>query len=256
MKRLVVGANIEALRYSFEHDIPLVYLNIRPPHRFTGYREEWHHLYFALSLAGKIKFADKVSQIRIDGEDLRITVGHHVHEMRDTTFYVFDADSIENFPPPVSGDTLNEVLDWIDVRSGMKHKFDVIHIYHNFIKSINFYPSDRIDGNRHLKDACVVSYMTDEQLDDFNCSELITRFKAEEIMKQAGIKGAGNGVGRYLPIRLESRNREVFPLKPKTYLNLPPTIEIITKQKGYRYPASKNDYLNYLLESVDYDRER
>ncbi len=255
MKRLIIGANIEALRHSFEHDVPLVYLNACPPHRFTGYREEWHHLYFALSLAGKIKFADKVSQIRLDGENLRITVGHHVHKISDTTFYIFDAGNIENFPPPLPSKSLNEVLDWIDVRSGMKHKFDLIHIYHKFIKSINFYPSDRIDGNHQLKDVCVVSHMSDEQLDDFNCSELVTRLKAEEIMKQAGIRGAGNGVGRYLPVRLESRNREVVSLRPKTYISLPSTVKI-NEQKSYQYPSSKNSYLNYLLESVDYDRER
>ena len=255
MQGLVVGSTIGAMRYAFEHGTPLVYLKPQPPHRFTGHVEEWHHLYFCLSLAGLIKFGDKVSQIRVTDEGLRITVGHKVHEVKNTSVFIFDDKSIEGMPVPERKDALNEVLDWIDVRSGMKHSLHALHVWNSdFIKSVNFYPSERIDGNHDLKDACTISHLTDEQLQDFEYSELVTRLKTEEAMREAGIKGAGNGAGRYLPIRLESRKRVVYPLSKRVYSSLPDGFEIM-ECSSINYPLSKSGYLNYLIQGVRRDRE-
>tara|TARA_B100000131_G_scaffold280556_1_gene286570 strand:- start:1542 stop:2312 length:771 start_codon:yes stop_codon:yes gene_type:complete len=255
MQGLVVGCTIGALRYAFEHDMPLVYLKPQPPHRFTGDVEEWHHLYFCLSMAGLIKFGDKVSQIRVSDNGLRITVGHAVHEVESSSIFIFDDKSVEGLPPPERGNPVNEVLDWIDVRSGMKHDFHRIHIYNSdFIVGVNFYPSDRIDGKHDLMDACTISYLTDEQLGKFEYSELVTRLKTEEIMRDAGIKGAGNGAGRHLPIRLESRKREVFPKGVNIYSGLPSGFKVMEKS-SVKYPLSKSSYLNYLIKGVARDRE-
>jgi len=256
MQELVVGCTIEALRHAFERDLPLVYLNPKPPHRFTGDTEEWHHLYFCLSLAGQIKFGNKISQIRISDEGLRMTVGHRVHVVQASSFLMFDDGSVDGLPSAERSDPLNEVLDWIDVRSGMKHDFHRIHIYNSpFIVGVNFYPSERIDGNHDLMDACTISYLTDEQLQDFEYSELITRIKTEEIMKEAGIKGTGNGAGRFLPLKLESRVREVYPKGVNLYSELPDGIKIMGSS-SVRYPHSKSGYLNYLIKGVRCDRER
>jgi hypothetical protein len=262
MQELVVGCTIGALRHAFERDLPLVYLNPSPPHRFggadgAGAVEEWHHLYFCLSLAGRIKFGNKVSQIRVLDEGLRLTVGHNVHVVHASTFLVFDDKDIEGLPPAERSDLLNEVLDWIDVRSGMKHELHRIHVYDSpFIVGVNFYPSDRIDGNHNLMDVCTISRLTDEQLQEFEYSELITRVKTEEIMRLAGIKGTSNGGGRFLPLRLESRKREVYSWGTRTYSDLPDGFEIMGLVASLKYPPSKSGYLNYLIKGVQCDRER
>ena len=142
-----------------------------------------------------------------------------------------------------------EVLDWIDVRSGMKHDLYLVHVYDSFIKSINFYHSDRIDGNHKLKDACVVSHLSEAQLQQFEFSELVTRIKTEEVMKQAGVKGTGNGVGKYLSLRLESNRREVYQLEMNQYDDLPAGFSVSNIDVG-RHPHSNEKYLNYLIKGV------
>ena len=56
-----------------------------------------------------------------------------------------------------------------------------------------FYSSDRIDGNTGVKDACLVSVLTEKQLSDPDYSETIARFKMEKILDDNGIKGPLNG---------------------------------------------------------------
>ena len=243
-KTVAVGCNIDALRYSFAHAAPLVYVDAAPPHRFTNDKEEWHHLYFCLSLSGLIVAGDKVSQIRIVDDCLRITSGRKAFEVHAKEFLIFDGSQVQGLAP--IGTPQYEVLDWINVRSGMKHDFETINLVHDFIEKIIFYPSDRIDGAHKLKDACVISKMSPQQLQSFDCSELMTRLKAEEAMKRAGIKGAGNGVGRHLPIKLESNHREVFPINAEYEL----PVGFSTGPTSESASASARSYLNYLMGSV------
>ena len=68
-------------------------------------------------------------------------------------------------------------------------------------------------------------------------------------MKEAGIKGTGNGAGRFLPLKLESRVREVYPKGVNLYSELPDGIKIMGSS-SVRYPHSKSGYLNYLIKGV------
>ena len=61
------------------------------------------------------------------------------------------------------------------------------------MKEIWFYPSDRIDGNTGVKDACVVSHLTEDQIRDFDYSETMARFKMVSEMESRGMKGLFNG---------------------------------------------------------------
>ena len=55
------------------------------------------------------------------------------------------------------------------------------------------YSSDRIDGNTGVKDACVVSILTDEQVFNPDFSETMSRFKMEKVLYDSGMKGPLNG---------------------------------------------------------------
>jgi len=254
MNQVVIGATIDSLRYAFKHNISVIYTDIKTPHRFTGYLEEYTHLVFCLSLAGKLR---KASQIRIVDEGVRATIGRTPQAFNDVEFLFFDDEGVSGLPPKSNKDpVLYEVLDWINVRSGMKHDFDVALGKScgtfGFLDRIHFYPSDRIDGNHNLKDACAVSYLTEKQLEEFEYSELMSRFKTEEVMIDCGITGSSNGVGRNLPIRLESSHREKFPMSDNRYEGLPDNF-IIDFKYITNYPTSVNSYLNYLMLGVRSD---
>ena len=249
MNSVVIGGDLNSLRYAFQHDLPLLYVEAKKPHRLSDKQAEWHHLYWCLSVAGKIKFANFISSIVINSEENSAKIIYNnrskVIEGIDK-FYIFDETGVSGLPTPVkmSSDE-NEVLDWIDVRSGMKHDLDRIENTSPFMQCILFYPTDRVAGNHDLKDVCVISRLTDEQLKEFEYSELVVKIKTEEAMKKAGIKGTGNGVGKYLSIKLESDRRECYPIGIPVYGEVPECI-VFRPEANVAYPDSEGDYLSYI----------
>jgi len=83
--------------------------------------------------------------------------------------------------------------DWVAFNRGGKHEIDFIETPDDFVQQIWFYPTDRIDGNSPVKDACLISRLTDEQLLDFNYSQTMARFKMVYEMESRGMKGVFNG---------------------------------------------------------------
>ena len=80
-----------------------------------------------------------------------------------------------------------------------------------------FYPSDRIDGRTAIKDVCIVSLLTKEQINDFNHSETMARFKLVHEMEKRGMKGPSNGYGpngklKHYKIRATSTDRTIRKL--------------------------------------------
>ena len=162
LQELAIGATINSLRYCFVNDVPLVYSKACYPHYFSGDLEEFHKLYFCLSLSGNILNGDTVQAIRVTDDGLRIISLHDTSTVHADRFLVFGTDGVDGLPEPTArSDAKYEVLDWIDVRSGMKHNHERIENTSDFIKCIHFYPSSRLERATKLKDICVISHHQD-----------------------------------------------------------------------------------------------
>ena len=85
--------------------------------------------------------------------------------------------------------------DYIAFHKGGKHEIDYIPTDDDFVGEIWFYSSDRIDGDTGVKDACVVSSLTEEEFHNPDFSETISRFKMEKILYDHGFRGPLNGYG-------------------------------------------------------------
>ena len=256
MNQVVIGGDLSSLRHAFQYNLPLFYTEPKKPHELTGNLEEWHHLYWCLSLSGNIKFSNSISSITVDTDNNSMKVIYNnrskVFENIET-FYIFDETNVNGLPTPSKmSSEENEVLDWINVRSGMKHDFDRIENTSPFMECILFYPTKRIPGSHSLKDICVRSVLTSEQLSEFEYSELVVKIKTQEAMKEVGIKGAGNGVGKFLSIKLESDRREVYPLGTPVYENHSDSL-VFRPSLGVSYPESDGGYLNYLMSELASD---
>jgi hypothetical protein len=84
-----------------------------------------------------------------------------------------------------------------------------------FIKRVWFYLSHRIDGRKPIKDACALSILSEDQIDDFDFSETIVRIKTVEAMKALGLRGPRNGYQydgsiRYRSFKVEALERTKF----------------------------------------------
>jgi hypothetical protein len=248
-EKIIIGCNLDALLYCFLNNLPFVYVNLDPPHRFDYFNPEqdlslfgientpqvlkspssekiigaekniiWEKLYFYLTLAGLNPIANKASSIKVVDDQLKV----YTHKARMAQFkfdecLVFTDDGVSGLPTPTQlAEKKYKVYDWFDVRSGMKHEYDFIESDTNFVKEIFFYPTDRVDGNQPLKDAVSISHLTEKQLASFDYSDINARFKTLKIMKEAGIRGARNGRDmldktryKYYAVKIENAKREV-----------------------------------------------
>ena len=88
------------------------------------------------------------------------------------------------------------------------------------------------------KDAMIVSYLTKEQIEDEEYSQIYSRLRLKELMKEAGIKGKRCGTRpdgkiKRNAIKLEFDKREVNELE-----------EV---ERNYYYTESRDPYLNKLF---------
>ena len=233
---IVIGCSVNSLLFAYKNNFNVLYTRTILPSKieknifFEG--EEytphglWQRLYYILSLSGNVLFSDKIDNIRLQHKTLSVfTKRARKYIIECEKIYIFDDLNLYGIPDELSlkQDSTLEIRDWFDVKSGMKHEHNLLTTDSEFVNKIIFYQSDRIDGNHDLKDAVAISYLTKEQLDDFEYSDINARFKTKHTMKQSGIKGTRNGrdtknksLYKYYAIKLENREREII-YKLKNY---------------------------------------
>ena len=233
--KIVVGGCIRSLLYASFRELPVVFASPLPPFRFdlfpfdnlsklgfelnetTTSREVWERLMFLLGLSGLVLTNGTENNLRVVDKTLVVATDSRSTKYNFNRLVVFDDKEIKGLPRITKEEKeASRVIDWVNVRSGCGHDIDRLEDDgDDFIKEIIFYPSERSD-NKNWKDLAAISYLTDEQLKDFDYSDTMARFKIIEMMKKAGIRGARNGrdqlrPGRYkyYAIKVEPAERQV-----------------------------------------------
>ena len=252
--KLVIGSSVAALLFSYFNNLPIIFTDIKRPKFFERFSLHinlneldwntdagcmsristnngdslvgvsknyiWGRLVYLLSYAGLMPLSSKAISIRLESENtLKVSTEHsRFVKFSFDELFVFSDDNLYGIKSEDSD--LHEVIDWMNVRSGMVHPFDKIENTSRFVNCIHFYPSNRIDGAHNKKDLAAISYLTKDQLDDFNYSDTYARFVVEDLMKQNGIKGRRNGrdtnnpsLYRYYSLKVETAKREIIPEK-------------------------------------------
>jgi hypothetical protein len=236
--KIVVGGNLNAVLYAYKTNSVFICNTDGCPFPFdktsnditlgpikfpkgTYKRDIRNKLLYDMALAGRVPYGDKVTSLAIDEAESEISILKNFSRgnfSRFSSLRIFDLEGVSGIdyePPKILG---YRVFDWYDVRSGMKHQHDFITDDSDFCKKIHFYLSWRVDGNYDKKDLVCESFLSEQQLNDVDYSDSISRLKTLDMMRKADIKGAGNGTGRWLPIKLELWKREVFPVKKLDYI--------------------------------------
>ena len=256
-ERLVVGSSLEALLYCYLNDLPFIYTKLERPSRFEAFSPDlnleafgientrctlrsptgervigiqrnilWEKLYFFLSLSGLCPLANKAASLRVEEGQVKVyTQGASTVTFTYDQLVIFSDEGVlglpEKKPDP---DPIYKVLDWFDVRSGLKHDLDFIEGEDCFVKEILFYPTERIDGDQKLKDAVSISYLREGDINKEAYSDFNARFKTLYLMKKAGIKGRRNGRDqqnknkyKYYAVRIENSHRQILPMTELSY---------------------------------------
>lgn len=281
---LVVGCSFEAVLFAFVNNYPIIYSDYNAPFRFDYLEPSvslsrlkldntpsivktdtdaiavgipktllWERMLFLLSLDSKAPLSDLCHSLRrVDDKIICSNEYSKIAEFTFDTCHYFHDDNASGF---VTEKTLASdkyiCYDWIAINRGGKQEIDLLETSDNFTKEMWFYPSDRIDGRTAIKDVCVVSLLTEDELKDFNYSETMARFKLLHEMEARGLKGPTNGYGpngklKYYKIRATSVNRTLRKLKH----------EYTTQAGNIKTPQIiKEDYYARLPQAcVGYDR--
>ena len=227
--KIVVGSSLSATMFAFNNNYPLLFTQPARPFRFdylppgldlsflkiplsstdlttfgekknVGIAKEvlWERLIFLLSLDSKIPLSNLPSSAREDsnGQITFFNDYSKIAKIKFNTCYYFGDKGTHGL---VKEKTLASkkyiCYDWVAFNRGGKHDIDYIKTDDDLVKEVWFYPSDRIDGTTLVKDACVVSKLTEEQIGDFDYSETMARFKLMHEMELRGMKGKFNGYG-------------------------------------------------------------
>ena len=229
---VVVGGSLQSLLIGVLEDAPVVFADPSPPDRFKKLPgssktqlELWEKLMLFMGIDGQIPFSGLCRNIRISGDQLDITTNRYrKSSMKFKKLIICDDRQVNGLPPATKEEKdKNLVVDWVNVRSGCTHEFDELSSGDDFVNKVCFYPTDRSD-NKSFKDLAAISYLTDGELEDFDFSDTMVKFKVQKMMKDAGIKGARNGRDvnnpskfKYYAVKIEPSQREVFERARRHY---------------------------------------
>jgi len=241
--KIVVGGCLRSLLYASFRELPVVFSSPSPPFRFdlfpckdlsklsidlsetTTSREIWERLIFLLGLSGLVLTSSTENNLRVADRTLIVASNSSSVKYSFNKLVIFDDKEIKGLPRITKEEKeTSRVIDWVNVRSGCGHSIDRLEDDgDDFIKEIIFYPSERTDNNI-WKDLVAISYLTDEQLKDFDYSDTMAKFKIIKMMKEAGIRGARNGRDqkrpgyyKYYAVKVEPAEREVYPNNIRYY---------------------------------------
>jgi hypothetical protein len=268
-EEIVIGSNLTAVLYAYTHKLPIFFTRAQPPFRFDcldptvdlscvgvknltqeihthvakinlGQPKKllWERLLFIISLAGRAPLANLCEGIRHNGESLICSNSYSkIAEVKFQKAYYFGDNNCSGL---VTEKTLANpsyiCYDWIAFNRGGKHQIDLIETSDNFVSKIWFYPTDRVDGNSPVKDACLVSTLTKEQLLDFDYSQTMARFKMIAEMRNKGMRGLFNGYSptgnpKYYNFRTSIIGRETSAQQGYPRPSIP-TVEVPAAEEG------------------------
>ena len=222
---VVIGSDLTAVLYALNHNLPIFFTRARRPFRFDYFEPSldfscvgedciattlnlhegemivglaknlmWERLLFILSLAGKAPLSSLCEHIRYNGETMTCSNEYSkIAEIKFEQAYYFGDDNCAGLIEKEVANDSHICYDWIAFNRGGKHEIDYIETNDDFVKQIWFYPTDRIDGNSPVKDACVISHLSEDQIMNFDYSETMARFKMIHEMESRGMKGTFNG---------------------------------------------------------------
>lgn len=221
-----MGSSLAATLYAINNNLPIFFTEGRRPFRFDYFAPHidlscvkihkavkslntpqgqytvgpardflWERLLFLLSLCGNAPVLGLAHTLRYDGS--RLVCSNEYSKILELSFerciYFGDNNSFGFTQQKKLANEKYTCYDYIAFNKGGKHEIDYISTTDEFVSEVWFYPSDRIDGNTGVKDACVVSNLSHTQLLEFDYSETMARFKMISEMESLGMKGLFNG---------------------------------------------------------------
>jgi len=289
--KIVVGSSLRALLFAAKNDYPVFFSKPEKPHKFDFFPKSanlsswklhndekvwkkakgrrttgqpkfhlWEHVLFVLGLKGLVPFSDFCYSLRFDKNTL--TGFSEYAKLRTIEFgvcYYFDEHGTYNLLRSRVTEKKYIICDTFAFLSGGKHHIDLIESKSDFCNKIWFHPTTRRDIHRTIKDAWVLSKMSEDQIGDFDFSETIVRLTMIEKMERIGLKGKRNGyykgVPRYGGLQIKALNRYKFLSSPPLWyeensIKVPKITEKTLLSQLPKIAEKQNRILRYLWRNT------
>ncbi len=156
----------------------------------------WSRLSLLLGLRGKLLAFEKIDNIRIIEDNIKISYQSSLYSTRFKKCEIFDPTGIshDNETVTVLPETYR-VIDDFELRNiGRSTKeIESMTCEDQFLSEIHFYTSDRVDGATYVTDCVSESSLTLDQIHDFDYSDTIAKFIVKRYLETAGVHGTKAG---------------------------------------------------------------
>ncbi len=189
-ENIVVGADLDAVRFAYDNRYFLIKNREPYHHSYEGTTEqEWSEKIYHLHEMALVPFVDKPNNLRIIPEEkiLKIFTDRNVYTVRYNKLHLYDDENIEGVS--LDREVLHyRVVDWFDCQGLYNLGFDEIITSDKFVNIIKLFKTRRIDGNQKYLDLLCESFLTEDQLKNFDYSDTMARLKIESLLKQHNIE--------------------------------------------------------------------
>mgnify|MGYP001177686264 FL=1 len=171
---------------------------------------------YLMAMEGRHFLSNAVESIFVNLNESELSVSSKFFrpkKLRYSSLTVFDLENVNGLPFDDVVPESYRVYDWFAARSGGKHDLSFLESNTDFVRKVHFFTSPRIAGNKSIKDFVAESILTKEQVNDVDYSNSLARLKCLRMLEEAGIKGAKNGIGKHLSLKVDFLKRDVFPIK-------------------------------------------
>jgi len=207
---IILGGTLEALIHSYVDGIPLIMVNPQIPFYRdldpTGLNKNlvWRRLSFFLSYAGLNPLSDKSGTYRFDEDNILTIFGKSPYKIEIKYNNIIRYDQIQPTEKI-------RVFDYIKVENLRKEHQEILKSINTGKDFVNHF-LDNIENV--MINVAAVSYLTQQQLNNEEYSEVYARLKATTILQESGIIGRieslSNGANRTHKIKTTTLKREIL----------------------------------------------
>jgi len=168
--------------------LPMGQAEHTPTQTTQTFEEEWAAKSYRLYCIGLSPFTDKVSSLRIlqDDKIIKAHTRSNIFKIRYENLHLYDDENVEGVS--LERKLLHyRVIDWFDCQGLYDLNFEKLTTEDKFVNKVLLFKSRRIDGNQKYLDLLCESFLTTEQLKNFDYGDTMVRFKVSKLLKDSGL---------------------------------------------------------------------
>lgn len=204
---IAYGSSLEALRFSSKVGTKIILDNptFPPAYEDDAIKQEWASLYYNLLLSGRAIGGDSVTGTHVGDDTLKVVCkGGVVNAIPYEALYVFSDKNIFGLPAPHKLNPLYTVVDRLTPTSLSVPHINFIGTEDLLVHELHLY---KRSGTEKTK-LYALSLLTEKELNDFDFSDTIVRFKCEDLLRNNGFGGTANGKHKRA-LKLATEGRDV-----------------------------------------------